>query len=60
MWDPLYYCNVCQVVEMLLGVGLEWMCDEGREVQGRVGGLYLLYAVYFVQPCDPKVHVSCV
>ena len=42
------------MIQLLLEVGVRYACAEG-ELTNRVAGLYLLYSVYFTQPCSPRV-----
>lgn len=44
------------MIQLLLEVGVSYVCADNK-VEVRVAGLYLLYAVYFTQPCSPKVLV---
>ena len=46
-----------QVVELLFAVGVQHMCQQVG-IHGKIGGLFLLYSIYFTQPCWPKVLVS--
>ena len=42
------------MIQLLLEVGVRYACAE-EELTNRVAGLYLLYSVYFTQPCSPRV-----
>ena len=42
------------MIQLLLEVGVRYACAE-KELTNRIAGLYLLYSVYFTQPCSPRV-----